>query len=136
MLGQESGSRQVSWVNIPSLGYIFVMTCHWSQRAFDDLRTKVKTKDAQRYLSKVARSSLPQHYPRWGGAVIGPQGERFWRRGVTVEDEALTSAQLSPVHIEARSYALVYYQLNQTADYMITGLLTEGELIAGGPWFR
>ncbi|MFZ0118980.1 MAG: hypothetical protein WAL99_05925 [Pseudonocardiaceae bacterium] len=84
----------------------------------------------------MARSSLSQHYPRWGGAVIGRRGERFWRRGVTVEDEALSSAQLSPVHIEARSYVLVYYQLNQTADYMITGLLTEGELIAGGPWFR
>jgi hypothetical protein len=112
------------------------MTGRWSQRAFDDLRVKVKTKDTQRYLSKVARSSLHRHYPQWGGAVPGPRGERLWRRGVTVEDEALSSAQLSLVHIEARSFALIYYRLGHDAGYMITGLLTEGELIAGGPWFH
>jgi hypothetical protein len=112
------------------------MTCHWSHRAVEDLRAKVKTKDTQRYLLQVARSSLHRHYPEWGGAVPGRRGERLWRRGVTVEDEALSSDRLSPVQLEARSFALVYCRPDRNAGYMITGLLTEGELIAGGPWFR
>ncbi|HEY6424087.1 MAG TPA: hypothetical protein VIY28_12735 [Pseudonocardiaceae bacterium] len=92
--------------------------------------------DARKYLVAVARSSLDRHYPQWGGSVRGPRGDRLWRRGVTIEDELLGGEQLSAAQSEARRYTLVYFPSKPDACYMITGLLTEGELIAGSPWFR
>jgi len=68
--------------------------------------------------------------------VPGRRGLRLWRRGVTVDDEALSDDQLSIAQSEARRHTLIYFRSAEYSCYMITGLLTEGEMIAGSPWFR
>lgn len=118
------------------LGYTRCMIGHWSHRAVEDLLTKVSDRDARKYLMKVSRSSLHRHCPQWGGAVPGLRGDRLWRRGVAVEDETLSSDQLSEAQHVARSCTLVYFHSARDACYLILGLLTEGELIGGSPWFR
>lgn len=56
----------------------------WAHTAVTDLRTKVRTAVVRKYLLVVAQSALDRPPGRWGGRL---EGETWWRRGVTPEDE-------------------------------------------------
>jgi hypothetical protein len=58
----------------------------WANEAFHDLQDKVRTDIVRRYLLAVSRSALHRHHDvRWGGRL---DEECWWRRGVTLKDEA------------------------------------------------
>jgi len=67
-------------------------TVEWSERALEDLVTKVRTRRVAEELHRVAAEALNDHSPPDGGQT--EHGSVYWRRGLTVRQRsALESAE-------------------------------------------
>src|SRR5215210_7865650 len=60
----------------------------WTDGAFGDLVTKVRTRSVRAYLVEVVNTTLERCHAPWGGVCT----HGLWRRGVTERDESALRA--------------------------------------------
>ena len=108
----------------------------WVHTAVMDLDTKVRTAVVRKYLLAVARSALSRPPGPWGGRL---DGETWWRRGVTPEDEddpdAVPGGELDDGRLEmAYDFVWVYLRpivARTPPKVVVIRLVTNDELVTG-----